>query len=404
VIGRGLLLLGGRIGSAVGTLLLAVASAQVYGPPGRGRTAVAILVGTVASVVAVVGLDAAATFQIASGRAGAAGWLRLALRGVASAGVACGLLLAAVGSFLAPVLKVTTHDILAVAPSVPALMFVTMLLGILLGEQRTPQYALLTATVSIGPAAAFVGLAVGGSSLPTALLGWSCGCVAVAALAYLRFKPTTEGPPPATADSLRYGAKTVLGTIVQFGNYRLDTLLLSAMKGAGIAGVYTVAVNLAEVLGYLASAAESVLFPAFARTAVGRERRLRRALLVVTLVTAAGALVLAIAAGPVVRLIFGAAFLTAVQPLRILLPGMIAIAVAKTISAYLMAVGKPSLTAMVSLLTFAVTILLDLLLIPRHSASGAALASTIAYGVAAAAGWFAYVRVRSRPATVEAAP
>jgi Na+-driven multidrug efflux pump len=65
---------------------------------------------------------------------------------------------------------------------------------------------------------------------------------------------------------------------------------------------------------------------------------------------------------------------------------MIAIAIAKVLSSYLMGRGRPFETTLVSGVSAVGTIALDLVLIPRHGASGAAVASSLAYALSAALG------------------
>jgi O-antigen/teichoic acid export membrane protein len=93
---------------------------------------------------------------------------------------------------------------------------------------------------------------------------------------------------------------------------------------------------------------------------------------------------LALAAGTVITAVYGAAFASAVTPARIILAGLALEGVAAVITAYLYGAGRPGLNSCAMAAGLVVTVALDLLLIPRHGAVGAAIASAAAYATVAA--------------------
>jgi Na+-driven multidrug efflux pump len=68
----------------------------------------------------------------------------------------------------------------------------------------------------------------------------------------------------------------------------------------------------------------------------------------------------------------------------LLLPGIVAFAPVKVLAAYLAGAGQPRLFLVVSVSSLAVTIVLDLLMIPTLGIAGAATASSASYVTAAA--------------------
>jgi Na+-driven multidrug efflux pump len=66
-----------------------------------------------------------------------------------------------------------------------------------------------------------------------------------------------------------------------------------------------------------------------------------------------------------------------------LLPGIVAFSVVNVLAAYLAGTGKPRLNLMVSSIALIVTVVLDLLLIPRLNIVGASIASTASYSLGA---------------------
>jgi O-antigen/teichoic acid export membrane protein len=94
---------------------------------------------------------------------------------------------------------------------------------------------------------------------------------------------------------------------------------------------------------------------------------------------AVAALPVALLTSPVMRLLYGAQFGPAVTPARVLLAGMLLAGGSGIASAYLYGRGTPGLNSIVLGAGLVITVVLDLLLIPRFGALGAAVASTAAY-------------------------
>jgi O-antigen/teichoic acid export membrane protein len=180
--------------------------------------------------------------------------------------------------------------------------------------------------------------------------------------------------------ALSYGARSYVGNLLTFFNYRLDSFLVNFYRGAAAVGQYTTSVTMAELLWYLPNAVSGALFPKVSSLDKDTANRItpqacRQTLLVVVL----AAIVFGIVGGWLLVLFYGQAYLPAVRPFLWLLPGMVGVTVAKIISADLSGRGKPQFSAYSAGITVFVTIVLDVLLIPRFSISGAAIASSIAY-------------------------
>jgi O-antigen/teichoic acid export membrane protein len=190
------------------------------------------------------------------------------------------------------------------------------------------------------------------------------------------------------AETIRYGARAWLGGLAHLLNARVDQLLLGLLATQAALGAYAVAVNASEVLFYLPSAVATALLPAVARSGgvAGVERTLRvfRAVMLVT-VTAVAA---AAAVGPVLLpVVFGPNYEGSVAPFLWLLPSAIGFVASAVFSNALLASGAPALSSLGPLVSLTVGVTLDLVLIPRLGATGAAIAASAALlsgGVAAA--------------------
>ncbi|MGH7762634.1 MAG: sugar transferase [Candidatus Dormibacteraceae bacterium] len=177
-----------------------------------------------------------------------------------------------------------------------------------------------------------------------------------------------------------FSVRGQLGSLMTLVNLRFDFVFLAALAGPATLGIYAVASKYSEVLRLLPIAANWVLYPRFARSdPVAAAASSRRLILRAGAVTAGVSAPLAIAAGTVIPLLFGNDFAGAVLPARILLIGLAAEGVAGVASAFLYGRGRPGLNSIAAGAGVAVTVVLDVILIPRYGATGAAIASAAAY-------------------------
>jgi O-antigen/teichoic acid export membrane protein len=177
-----------------------------------------------------------------------------------------------------------------------------------------------------------------------------------------------------------YGLRAQLGGVMTQLNLRLDFVLLTLLAGPAVLGVYAVASKFAELIRILGMALTYVFYPKFARE--GRSRSVadvRRLIPKAALLTAGVLVPLWIGAGVVIPAFYGSAFESAVTPTRIILLGLALDGVAGVIAAFLYGVGRPGLYSLGIAAGLAVTIALDLVLIPPFETVGAAIASAVAY-------------------------
>jgi O-antigen/teichoic acid export membrane protein len=200
-----------------------------------------------------------------------------------------------------------------------------------------------------------------------------------------------------------FGSKGQLGGMIALLNLRLDFAILGALAGPAVLGAYAVASKYAEILRLPGTALTWVTYPEFAgmplERALARARRLV-APAVLCFAVAAGPLLLL--AGPVIGLLYGSDFHDAVMPARILLLGMLLSGAAGVSSGFLYGRGRPGRNSLALALGLVVTTVLDVLLIPRFGAVGAAYASTIAYLISDGALTLMLLRHRSGPRVLPA--
>ena len=196
---------------------------------------------------------------------------------------------------------------------------------------------------------------------------------------------------------LRYGLPAHVGSLADLPIRRFDTLMLGASRGATELGVYTAAVNGAEVMFYLPTAVSSVLLPAAASLDRQAARSLtRKVLMIVVAGTSAAAAVVVLGAPVLVRVLFGSEFADSVLPLQILALALVGTSIRIVLKSALLAQRRGGLSSAMTLATLVTIVALDLALIPRYGAVGAAAASAGAYWVGAALMYLAFRRVMPR--------
>jgi O-antigen/teichoic acid export membrane protein len=170
---------------------------------------------------------------------------------------------------------------------------------------------------------------------------------------------------------------------MQLGNYRLDQWLLGAIAGPRELGLYSVAVAWAEALWYLPTALAAVQRPHLVRARAAEATRIAaRVFRGATLVTAVLALGMILAAPLLTEVAFGEEFQGSIDDLRVLVLGAFGMVALKLFGNALVARGFPLLQSAAIGAGFALTVVLDIVLIPPHGGLGAALASTLAYSAA----------------------
>jgi len=240
--------------------------------------------------------------------------------------------------------------------------------------------------------------AAAGLTVARAVVAWSLAPWPAVAIAYALVGPASW-PRGLAGTSLlwrtvRFGAQSQLSNLLQLLNYRIDAYLVLWLVNAAGVGLYSVGVSLSEGLWFIANSVAVVLLTDL--TAGGEELAARRTPLVcrnTLLVTALASLAAAAVSPVLVPAVFGADFEGAVLPFLCLLPGTTALAGGKVLSAYIFSRGRPLTNARIALLTLAVTVAADLILIPPLEVTGAALGASVAYCVSLALSAVAYRRL-----------
>jgi O-antigen/teichoic acid export membrane protein len=183
--------------------------------------------------------------------------------------------------------------------------------------------------------------------------------------------------------SFKFGGRLYPGNIAQFLNYRLDIFLVGFFLSPFEIGIYTTATGLAEKLWEFPHAIRTVLL--YRVASESEDKRSARTTMQVTrfiaVFMALICVVLAVFSYPLIFILYGSEYLSAAWPLVFLMPGVWALSIGKLLSIHLAGIGKPEIATAGAFISLIVTVVLDLILIPRIGILGAATASSIAYTI-----------------------
>lgn len=187
--------------------------------------------------------------------------------------------------------------------------------------------------------------------------------------------------------------------VVNLLSYRIELIVLQRSRGVAAVGVYSIAVQTAEMLWLIGGALATAITPiAVADDEKQAAGAISRAALKSLAYTAAVAVLVGIFAPYAFGPLLGDAFSGAGTPLRLLLPGTVLYAPVTTLVVYLsVRRGRPRLSLAVSIVGLVATLVAAVVLIPRYGASGAAAASAIGYAVGGALAWYLFVRLARSP-------
>jgi len=183
--------------------------------------------------------------------------------------------------------------------------------------------------------------------------------------------------------AFRFSLPSYFASTAQYVNNRIDLFFVYHYWGAADVGLYQTAVLIAQAINLLPVAMQGILFPTISSAAnriemVRMVTRVHRLLFTFTAVVA-GSLA---AVGPVlIPLVFGKKFSTSAISLAILAPGCAVFASTNILAAYFAGTGRPHINLVNSLMGTAVTIALDLIIVPRSSFYGASVVSSLSCAV-----------------------
>lgn len=365
--------------------------ARMLGPTGVGLYALVVLIPGTLVLFGTLGIEAATVYFIGSKRHDTL----IIIGNSLSTAIFLGIFLMGLfwGIFhLAPVQQfvhergVNLSYIWLVVFTVPLSLLLSFFSCVLLGKEEIGQYNKVSVTQNLFQFIAVIILVVlFHQGLSGALRAYVVGVISATVLVIMLVrtlgKINFSFNPKLFKDSLRYGLKAYVGNMTQFLNYRLDVYLVAFFLTPAAVGFYGIAYGIAERLWIIPGAIATILFPRISSLENSFERnqltsRLARHTFLMVLILS---LLLGLLARLLIGLFFGSAFLPSVLPLLILLPGVVALGGAKTLTADLAGRGRPEIGTVAALISLVANVFLNFFLIPRWGISGAAFSSTVSY-------------------------
>jgi O-antigen/teichoic acid export membrane protein len=383
-------------------LVLVVLQSRFLEPSGRG-----------AFVLAVLGVT---IFSRLLGQLGVAVTSRLAqpdadLRRLVQRALALGILLGTAGSIVVFLVGAASEDLgprvalLAALALVPNVLWQTVS-GVLLGLARVRLWnyiQILPPVLTVLGMVAFVVVMDWG--VAGAVGAWAAANAATAVVAltaaHHAWRPADfpNVVDPVSRALARFAITMGAVQVVNLISYRVELFVLRRFEELRDVGIYSIAMQAAEAMWLVAGAiATAVTAPAVHETEHRAHELVGRSALRALLLTSGVAVVVGLAAPFLVPLLFGEDFSDSVQPLWVLLPGIVAYAPVTVLVVYLsVRRGRPRLSLAVSVAAMVVTTGAALVLIPAWGITGAALASTLGYAAGGALAWIFFARLKDDP-------
>jgi O-antigen/teichoic acid export membrane protein len=193
---------------------------------------------------------------------------------------------------------------------------------------------------------------------------------------------------------MRYGCKTSTTQLLNMIDMNLGTYVINFFVNPAAVGVYSIAMSLVNVFCMLPNSIGMVLFPKAAALGAQDSRHLTALLCRNTmwLTIIIGSMFILISRWVIV-IIYGVRFAEASTAFMLLMPGAVGLVVSRICFTSCAATGYPGRTTIAAVITASLTIILDLLLIPRYGMNGAAAATSVAYCTSGVMGLYWHIRL-----------
>jgi O-antigen/teichoic acid export membrane protein len=203
---------------------------------------------------------------------------------------------------------------------------------------------------------------------------------------------------PDLKESFSYGLRGYASILANAVTRRIDYLFIASLAGAEALGYYTVAVSMAEILLAVPEAFSRPFLPIYFGLADRDAKRFTplviRSVLLVMLLLCLGT---AVGGKAVILVLYGRSFMPAFLPMILLLPGVLALSIYPFLKVDLFNRNRPGMVSWNSLFAMGCNVALNFLLIPSWGIVGAAVSSSLAYGLSTAGLLVRFARLSGTP-------
>jgi O-antigen/teichoic acid export membrane protein len=391
--------------------LNSISISRIEGADGAGLIALSTQFIFLATFVAGAGLRTSVAYRVGAGL-----WSpRSAIRGALAGSLGLGIAGAALGMIAYALLRDSAMSDFSVAMAgslmiaLPFALAWWILPAVPLARELFEQYAVLTVSAPVCvlllcPALALVGGQTG------AVIGFAAGWLVGGSLTvawaihYARQPDARPGPEHRLREAGGFGARAWVNDLFQLINLRPDLFILSGYYGVADTGVYAVTVSITSLVWIVSQPLASVVLPRSASVAAADPSldpevtpsshiaAVRHAVLVSF---AAALLVIPILA--LAPLVWGPGFERTLELGLIMVPGVALLGVGRVMVAAFTGHGAANQALVVGLVSFPLTLVAFLLVIPDHGSTGAAVVSCCSYVVASILGAYLFFRSTGAP-------
>jgi len=386
-------------GPLLAAAVLSIVLARTIGPSANGHFALLVTLEGITALVVSLGLTAGITHEVSRRR-----WsVRRAFRTSYVAAVALGSLGLVGGMAVFALLHhsvfsgISTWVAVLALCSLPPVLAYQYADSIMLARERYEAFAGLELSHSL--TLLLIGAVL---AIPFGLTGAVIGLFAAALVAALAGawvlarearRDSVVDRGESLREAFRFGLQTWGANLLQQINYRFDVLILGGFATAKDVGVYSVALTLTSVAWVLPQGLQTVLFPRAA--SLDESARLgevseqesdvavAKAVRHSVLLTVPAALLISALLVVAVPVLYGPKFGETTSLGFVLLPGVLLLGIGKVLTSAIAGRGFPRYMLYSGVISALLTLALYLALIPAFHAWGAAVASSISYGLMA---------------------
>ena len=224
-------------------------------------------------------------------------------------------------------------------------------------------------------------------ALQAAIKSWVLTILIIGFICFLILKNHQVYPPKFSKNYLKeglsFGLREHFSNVFHMLLLRVDFFFISSLLGAEALGYYTISVSVGELLLFLP---QSVVVP-FAPILLGlKQTDAEEFTPVVTrcifFIMILACVALGLSGKLIIWILFGKQFFPSFNPLLCLLPGMFALGIFPILKIDLINRNKPGIVSLSSGFALLCNLVLNYFLIPRWGINGAAISSSISYGLA----------------------
>jgi O-antigen/teichoic acid export membrane protein len=384
-----------QLGGQAASVIVGVALARLLGPAGKGTTAYAMVALSLVTMY-FNGQNEAIAYQFGRRRLSIAAVHRAMFHIFAITAPLCMLIMIGIGFGLP-----SQHALIAAALALPFALYAQFATQFLLVIGRTLTANILALSSTLLYAMVITPLLLWGhAGTREALIVWVGALAAGALYAWYSLRPYITGKRQVLRDAeeneepeleLSHGevfkeqfvfmGKAGFSSFASYLNLRIDVFIVSIMLGAAELGVYTLAIATGELMWKVGQA---ITWSALGRIASETPERSAEMVAKVTrnifALQFVFALVVFIAAPPLITFVYGPAFNETSTTMRLLLPGLTAYLIEGPIG-YFFSVqkGNPTFRLVVQSCSIGICAVVTFLAIPRFSIYGAAVATSVSY-------------------------